>query len=95
MSHNFSFKTNMPTGVARLFFRVAVATPVDPHAMNLKCSNETLGVSQWRGGLLGSTCTSESVASEARQESFPALENEELWNRITGVQVCVICEAPP
>ena len=30
MSHNFSFKTKLPTGVARLFFRVAVATPCHP-----------------------------------------------------------------
>ena len=28
MSHNFSFKTKLPTGVARPIFRVAVATPV-------------------------------------------------------------------
>ena len=53
------------------------------------------GVSQCRGRFLGSTCTSESDASEARQESFLVSENEELWNRLTGVQVCVICEAPP
>jgi len=26
----------------------------------------------------------------ARQESFLASENKELWNRLTGVQVCVI-----
>ena len=60
-----------------------------------KNTQEAEGVSQCRGRFLGRTSPSESGPSEAMQESFLASENEELWNRLTGVQVCVICEALP
>ena len=57
-------------------------------------SSQSLGVSQSLVRLLGSTCLPSILLQKRVKNTSCHSENEE-WNRLASVQVCVIWEAPP